>query len=155
MFLFFEINIFVVNGLVFFQFFDDLVCNWFSLGVEEYIFLNEIMLIFVLKLLIVNLFGSNEIIGEDIKKIRIEYLIVSVFLVRFVVKKIFQKFICIRKNLVNIYLIDFEIGFYKFVVIKIQGIKLFYGLQENIVLCLLMIFFSCNFKGFILNLIGV
>lgn len=88
--LFFEINIFVVNGLVFFQFFDDLVCNWFSLGVEEYIFLNEIMLIFVLKLFIVSLFGSNEVIGEDIKEIRIEYFIVSVFLVRFVLKNILE-----------------------------------------------------------------
>lgn len=102
-----------------FQLSDDLVRNWSSLGVEEHIPLNETMLTFALKLSIVNLFGSNEITGEDIKKIRTEYLIVSAFSVRFAVKKIFQKFTCIRKNLVNTYLIDFEIGLHKFVVIKI------------------------------------
>lgn len=86
---------------------------------EEYIFLNGIMLIFVLKLLIKSLFGSNEVIDEDIKEIRIEYFIVSVFLVKFVYFFFRKIFICIRKNLLNIYLIDFEIGFYKFIVLKI------------------------------------
>lgn len=70
-----------------FQLSDDLVRNWSSLGVEEHIPLNETMLTFALKLSIVNLFGSNEITGEDIKKIRTEYLIVSAFSVRFAVKK--------------------------------------------------------------------
>lgn len=42
------------------------------------------MLIFVFKLLIVSFFGNNEVIDEDIKEIRIEYFIVSVFLVKFV-----------------------------------------------------------------------
>lgn len=92
-----------------FQLSDDLVRNWSSLGVEEHIPLNETMLTFALKLSIVSLFGCNEVTGEDIKEIRTEYLIVSAFSVRFALK-IFQKFICIRKDLENTYLIDFEIG---------------------------------------------
>lgn len=99
---------------------DDLIRNWSSLGVEEHSPVNETMLTFTLKLSIKSLFGSNEVTDENIKEIMTEYLIVSAFSVEFALIFFFRKtFICIRKNLSNTYLIDFEIGLHKFIVLKI------------------------------------